>query len=212
MGPGKPLCRLCERPAADGGYSAAELDREKFAEWCLNYLGETLADELEDEDLVCNFCVWDVSFLLQNSNGYLNEFCWWPNEALEETNDDHRKTRFDHFSKGKMKQCWVPLEKMVESNQVEGHLAEEASEELAKLKLKKCIYCKNSFARTSALVGHITSIHGNIAIRCNFQKMCAEYFLTIEDRDIHIQNFHSKRKQNQKFYRCIYCSDTYLCR
>ncbi|XP_059478268.1 uncharacterized protein LOC132198317 isoform X4 [Neocloeon triangulifer] len=54
------LCRLCERPAADGGHRAAELDKDKLAEWCLNFLGTTLAKEIDDRDLFCYFCVWDA--------------------------------------------------------------------------------------------------------------------------------------------------------
>ncbi|XP_059476182.1 zinc finger protein 600-like [Neocloeon triangulifer] len=197
MWPGKPLCRLCERPAADGGFSAAELDKEKFAEWCLNFLGETLADELADNDLVCCFCVWDARFLLENTAdeiGHLGQLCWWPREESKMTNAG--KPLFDAFRDGRIKQCWVPLEKLPKA------VEEKEEDNPENVESVKCIYCKNSY---TDLVTHTKRAHQDIAIRCDFTRVCTEYFFSTKARDVHVKKFHVSSKD----FSCIFCLNRY---
>ncbi|XP_059476281.1 zinc finger Y-chromosomal protein 1-like [Neocloeon triangulifer] len=213
MWPGKPLCRLCERPAADGGHQAAEMDKEKFSEWCLVYLGHTLADELKDDDLICCFCVWDARFLDEHERGEMRDLCWWPKESMT---CSRKQTLFENYE---VKQCWVPLKKLVEAKAVE----ETTSEVIAngrgvkngKLSLI-CIYCNKNKSLSNVkgnqiLVKHIKSEHRNIAIRCNFFSQCPNYFLNTDDRDEHIKKVHFKRKE-VKVKVCIYCSQEFISR
>ncbi|XP_059476821.1 zinc finger protein 699-like [Neocloeon triangulifer] len=195
MWPGKPLCRLCERPAADGGHQAAELDKEKFSEWCLVYLGHTLADELKDNDLICCFCVWDARFLHENSEHERRDLCWWPKESMS-------KALFETYE---VKQCWVPLKKLAEPKAVEETCEGTAvkGQKVNNGKLYKCIYCKKSFSIKRCLTIHIESKHRNIAIRCNFFEKCANYFLSTKDRDEHIKKLHYQLKERPG---CIFCS------
>ncbi|XP_059478266.1 uncharacterized protein LOC132198317 isoform X2 [Neocloeon triangulifer] len=107
------LCRLCERPAADGGHRAAELDKDKLAEWCLNFLGTTLAKEIDDRDLFCYFCVWDARFYHNKSHNEANgeddyDMCWWPEQDVDKNAQDLHK----NYTDGKLQQCWVSLEKL----------------------------------------------------------------------------------------------------
>ncbi|CAB3386029.1 Hypothetical predicted protein [Cloeon dipterum] len=59
----KTLCLICEHPTADGAISAVHVDKEKLQEWFLNVCGHELAEEIEDEDKICYFCLWHAEFL-----------------------------------------------------------------------------------------------------------------------------------------------------
>ncbi|XP_059481536.1 PR domain zinc finger protein 5-like [Neocloeon triangulifer] len=190
------LCRLCERPAAEGGYRGAELDLQALAEWCLNYLGTTLADEVKDEDLFCFFCVWDARFLQETMVGPESDLipCWWPDEKIK----DSKLMSYENFKVGKLQQCWVTLQKLPLFH-------ESATSEINLDKPKfQCIYCIKSFLCKSKKNFHIKVNHGTIAIRCNYNVNCSNYFLSMEERDLHIKEFHLKSKV-PVLRNCIYC-------
>ncbi|CAB3386168.1 Hypothetical predicted protein [Cloeon dipterum] len=105
----KPLCRVCERPTADGAVQAVQLDKEKLQTWFLNVCGHELAEEIQDEDLICNFCIWHAEFLAK----YVREFealAWWPPDLnyLDDVVNELRR----NYLEGKAEQCWVQLEKI----------------------------------------------------------------------------------------------------
>ncbi|CAB3381165.1 Hypothetical predicted protein [Cloeon dipterum] len=52
------LCLICERPTADGAVLAVHVDKEKLQTWFLNVCGHELAEEIQDEDKICYFCLW----------------------------------------------------------------------------------------------------------------------------------------------------------
>ncbi|XP_059481455.1 PR domain zinc finger protein 5-like [Neocloeon triangulifer] len=204
------LCRLCERPAAEGGYRGAELDLEALAEWCLNYLGTTLADEVKDEDLFCFFCVWDARFLRETLNGPESELipCWWPDEKTKDT----KPLSYALFKAGNIQQCWVTLQKLPsdESSLQNYNEIEPKEYDLDKTKFQ-CIYCIKSFLCKYKKNRHIKENHGTIAICCNFNLSCRSYFLTVEERDLHIKEFHLKPKV-PVLQNCIYCQRNGLTR
>ncbi|CAB3380803.1 Hypothetical predicted protein [Cloeon dipterum] len=53
----KALCLICERPTADGAVSAVHVDKEKLQTWFLNVC-ESELEEIEDDDLICYYCLW----------------------------------------------------------------------------------------------------------------------------------------------------------
>lgn len=71
----------------------------------------------------------------------------------------------------------------------------------------KCIYCQRTFANIGGKLNmHMKQYHKKQAIRCNFHKLCLEYFLTEADRQEHIRNIHvALRVESQ----CMYCNKTY---
>ncbi|XP_059481732.1 telomere zinc finger-associated protein-like [Neocloeon triangulifer] len=206
------LCRLCERPAAEGGYRGAEIDFEALAEWCLNYLGTTLAQEVKDDDLFCHFCVWDARFLIameakeSNADTELNYLCWWP---VESTESSLHGPLFKGYEGGKLKQCWVTLNKvklkLSESKQSEQaeNLIDEVGEENLE---EKCRYCEEFFPQDQPrlLTTHVNLKHRNIAIRCNFDRFCTKYFDTKAERDVHVKTYHKKPPVPKK-RDCIFC-------
>ncbi|XP_059476196.1 uncharacterized protein LOC132197132 isoform X2 [Neocloeon triangulifer] len=130
------LCRLCERPAADGGHRAAELDKDKLAEWCLNFLGTTLAKDIDDQDLFCYFCVWDARFYHSktiNTYDESDDFCWWPEQ------DSNRNTQnlYKNYGAGKVQQCWVSLEKLPSEENASDSAGGKAESKI----FENCGYC-----------------------------------------------------------------------
>ncbi|CAB3387926.1 Hypothetical predicted protein [Cloeon dipterum] len=59
----KALCLICECPTADGAISVDHVDKEKLQTWFLNVCGHELAEEVEDEDKICYFCLWHAEFV-----------------------------------------------------------------------------------------------------------------------------------------------------
>ncbi|XP_059481093.1 zinc finger protein 717-like [Neocloeon triangulifer] len=188
------LCRLCERPAADGGHWATELDLDKLTKWCLLNLGTTLTGGVKDDDLFCCFCVWDAKFQFENealnSNGN-NDLQWWPS-----VDPGNNKILFEAYSKGLVQQSWVSLEKIKLNNpeKEESDLKEENPGQ-------KCVYCRKTF---KSLFYHIKRKHADIAIRCNYNKCCSTYFKSFKLRDAHIKEVHMKPKV-KRIMDCIYC-------
>jgi len=70
------LCRLCRCPVADGGVPLSQLDRDKLSEWWLLRLDTEFDDEDEENEWICQFCVWDArlvinfNFSWQSFNSY----------------------------------------------------------------------------------------------------------------------------------------------
>ncbi|XP_059481547.1 zinc finger protein 423 homolog [Neocloeon triangulifer] len=188
------LCRLCERPAADGGHRATELDLDKLTKWCLVNLGTTLTGGVKDDDFFCCFCVWDAKFQFeneaQNSNGN-NDLQWWPS-----VDPGNNKILFETYSKGLVQQSWVSLEKIKLNNP-------ESEESVLKEENRgqKCVYCRKTFKQ---LFYHIKRNHADIAIRCNYNKHCVTYYKSYKLRDAHIKEVHLKPKV-KRIMDCIYC-------
>ncbi|CAB3385109.1 Hypothetical predicted protein [Cloeon dipterum] len=106
----KALCLICERPTADGAVHAANMDKEKLQTWFLNVCEFELAEEIEDEDKICFFCIWQAEFLWK-FNGMSDEaLIWWPRN-LDYLDDEANSLRNFYFE-GKLEQCWVQLEKI----------------------------------------------------------------------------------------------------
>ncbi|XP_059468693.1 zinc finger protein 11-like [Neocloeon triangulifer] len=201
------LCRLCERPAANGGYRGAEVDKNKFAEWCLNFLGTTLADEIEDDDIFCYFCVWDARFYLGELQ---SEMCvenrtrscnlnlrWWPDKVAEKS----VQVLFESYTAGKVQQCWVPLTKALHKQKTVFSSDEKSQLEGPTF---QCCYCLKTFKSKPCWRWHIKKQHADIAIRCNYHTLCCSYFKSVEDRDAHLRMVHLKPKL-LKLFECIYC-------
>ncbi|XP_059478264.1 zinc finger protein 311-like [Neocloeon triangulifer] len=198
------LCRLCERPAADGGHRAAELDKDKLAEWCLNFLGTTLAGQIDDQDLFCYFCVWDARFY--HSKSIINalnyeesdkqDFCWWPEKDADKNAQDLYKS----YAAGNVRQCWVSLEKLPSEENASADAGENA-----KLRLgKNCCYCGKNNIPDWNWAKHMQKNHADVAIRCNYLNNCSKYFKTVEERDAHVNEVHLKPKV-EILSDCIYC-------
>ncbi|XP_059480836.1 uncharacterized protein LOC132199820 [Neocloeon triangulifer] len=215
------LCRLCERPAADGGYRAAELNLEKFSQWCLNYLGTTLAENVEDDDLICYFCVWDARFLFESEKNsqseILDEMRWWPEEGASK-----EFSLRNYYKAEYIKQCWVPLMKVQEisyASSFDKSLDETSIEKPVKRKRGRkyavtsksvqCVYCKKH-CHFHHIPKHIRIMHADIAIRCDYLQ-CSKYFLSEEEKCKHIQEYHLKPKE-QVLHDCCYCSKQALTR
>ncbi|XP_059476583.1 PR domain zinc finger protein 5-like [Neocloeon triangulifer] len=199
------LCRLCEKPAADGGYRAAELDKEKLAEWCLNYLGTTLAKEVKDDDLFCYFCIWDARILYENDtrivNGCNNQinYCkikWWPEQETGKSAND----LFQNYKAGNVQQCWVSLKQAKDQKRIRSYnTGKKDSTEI----FRTCCYCGKDIPAKSWKT-HMKKKHADISIRCNFSSMCCMYFHNVEERDAHVKEIHFKPK-NEVLYDCMYC-------
>ncbi|XP_059481596.1 zinc finger protein 808-like [Neocloeon triangulifer] len=202
------LCRLCERPAADGGHRAAELDKEKL----LNFLETDLAYEVKDDDLFCYFCVWDARYyyesvarLMENKEKTLDSR-WWPEL------DSCDMILYKGYEAGKVKQCWIPLTKVQLEEATQHQESEERASTVTNVpenNLQKtlnieCCYCGQIFARKSRWIFHIKSKHSKTAIRCNYHKNCCTYFKTTGERESHVKEFHMKPKSHE-LYDCIYC-------
>ncbi|CAB3388390.1 Hypothetical predicted protein [Cloeon dipterum] len=106
----KTLCSICERPTADGAISAVHVDKEKLQEWFLNVCGHELAEEIEDEDTICYYCLWHAEFLWKFNQMADELLVWWPRNS--DYLDDAAKELRIYYFEGKLEQCWVQLEKI----------------------------------------------------------------------------------------------------
>ncbi|XP_065336622.1 zinc finger protein 652-B-like [Cloeon dipterum] len=186
----KPLCRICERPTADGAVQAVQLDKEKLQTWFLNVCGYELAEEIQGDDLICNFCIWHAEF----HSKYVSEFealAWWQ-PHLVYLDDVAKELRWNHLE-GKAEQCWVQLEKikLPKSEKVENAENEETSD--GEKSGRKCFYCGQVVAYIRS---HVRNMHEN-AIRCDY-KSCATYFHTVEEKQSHTMQVHEKSKTYKK--------------
>ncbi|CAB3386166.1 Hypothetical predicted protein [Cloeon dipterum] len=173
----KPLCRVCERPTADGAVQAVQLDKEKLQTWFLNVCGHEMAEEVQDEDLICYFCIWNAEFLAK----YVSEheaLAWWPPD-LAYLKDVARELRRKYLE-GKAEQCWVQLEK-IELPKIEKDKHEEfEAQSDGRQNRMKCFYCGKVVA---SITSHVKNMH-ETAIRCDYRK-CATYFHTVEEKETH---------------------------
>ncbi|CAB3386160.1 Hypothetical predicted protein, partial [Cloeon dipterum] len=192
----KPLCRVCERPTADGAVQAVQLDKEKLQTWLLNVCGYEFAEEIEDEDLICCFCIWHAEFLAKHECA-LDALAWWP-QALVYLDDVAKELRRKYLE-GKIEQCWVQLEKFElpesEKEENEEHEAKSDGQE----RKKKCFYCGKVVA---SITSHVINMHEN-AIRCD-DRNCATYFHTVEEKETHTKEVHQK-SQAKKLSKCNLC-------
>ncbi|CAB3381156.1 Hypothetical predicted protein [Cloeon dipterum] len=138
----KALCLICELPTADGALPAVHVDKSKLQTWFLNVSGQELAEEIEDDDLICYFCLWHAEFLWK-FNGMSDEDLVWWNLDLDEAAKELRK----HYFEGSIEQCWVPLEELdlPESEKEENEKVEVESESETQSNIcpekQKCLYC-----------------------------------------------------------------------
>ncbi|CAB3388049.1 Hypothetical predicted protein [Cloeon dipterum] len=103
----KALCLICELPTADGAVSAVHVDKEKLKTWFLNACEYELAEEIEDDDLICYFCVCHAEFQWKFDEMADENLVWW-NLELDDAARELRKNYFE----GNLEQCWVQLEKI----------------------------------------------------------------------------------------------------
>ncbi|CAB3387203.1 Hypothetical predicted protein [Cloeon dipterum] len=154
----KPLCRLCERPTADGAIQAVQLDKEKLQTWLLNVCGHEMAEEVQDEDLICYYCMWHAEFHAK----YVSEFealAWWPPNLVYL--DDEAKELRRMYLEGKTEQCWVQLEKIELPKSENDVNAEHVEKSDGRKGGKKCFYCGQIVVKISR---HVRKMHAN-AIR-----------------------------------------------
>ncbi|XP_065346688.1 GDNF-inducible zinc finger protein 1-like [Cloeon dipterum] len=194
-----PLCRLCACPTADGAVRAVQVDREKLRIFAKNFLrsnsSETVPmDKVEDDDLICYFCIWQTEFLARMNN--LDEsLAWWPrNLELDRVSEELRK----HFYEGHANQCWVPLEKIQLPSRVAD---EEINKAETEKKMKKCCLCGEK-VHYRQLTKHIHTQHKD-AIRCD-NNNCKTYFRNVAEKDRHVWEVHEK-PQKEKKINCPVC-------
>ncbi|XP_065345453.1 zinc finger protein 11-like [Cloeon dipterum] len=192
----KPLCRLCECPTSDGHVLASQVDRLKLRKWAMEVMNlteedENLPDVVEEDALICYFCIWQAEFGDESGD---EAVAWWPkNLDLEE----NAKVLRENYSIGEVEQCWVQLEEV--------DLAEYEKEIPKKKKCVSgvCIYCGKSY---NHLMNHVNYMHKK-AIKCGIRG-CVTYFHTEEEKEQHMQQV-SHEKQNKpqesRKIRCKYC-------
>jgi hypothetical protein len=56
------LCRLCESPVSDSAVRVDRLDAEKLSEWWRRTIGVEFEAESSEEEIICQFCVWDARY------------------------------------------------------------------------------------------------------------------------------------------------------
>ncbi|CAB3386032.1 Hypothetical predicted protein [Cloeon dipterum] len=157
----RALCSICERPTADGAVLAVHVDKGKLQTWFLNVSGHELAEEIDDDDLICYFCLWHAEFL-GKFNGISDEaLVWWPRNL--DYSDDAAKELRNNYFEGKLEQCWVQLEK-IELQQSDGEGTQNAEAEIQPRRWK-CIYCGIRFKYSRNLSEHMKKKHKE-AIRC----------------------------------------------
>ncbi|CAB3386159.1 Hypothetical predicted protein [Cloeon dipterum] len=195
----KALCLVCECQTADGAVLAVHVDKEKLHEWFLNVSGQEMAEEVEDEDLICFFCLWHAEFQWKFSEMADENLVWWPRNS-DYLNDVAKELRKNYFE-GKLEQCWVQLEKIELPQRTDG---EEKRIDEAEIRPRrwKCIYCGKRFKYSDNMYKHVKKKHKE-AIRCE-NRNCATYFHTLEEKEEHTKNVHEKPKEREKF-KCSFC-------
>ncbi|CAB3386231.1 Hypothetical predicted protein, partial [Cloeon dipterum] len=164
----KELCLICDCPTTDGAVLAVHVDKEKLQEWFLNVCENELADEIQDEDKICYFCIWHAEFQWK-LDGMSDETMVWWNLDLDDAAKELRK----HYFEGNVEQCWVQLEVIQLPDDDKDNIREDEKN------FRKCLYCMQVFSSPSLLRIHVTNLHKN-AIRCE-NHICATYFHSIEE-------------------------------
>ncbi|CAB3381152.1 Hypothetical predicted protein [Cloeon dipterum] len=149
----KELCLICERPTAEGAVSAVQVDREKLQEWFLNVCGQEMAEEVDDDDLICYFCLWHAEFQLRFEEMADEALVWW-NLDLDEAAKELRKNYFE----GKLEQCWVQLEKIELPKNADGEEGQIVEAEIQPRRWK-CIYCGKGYKYSNVLSKHMKKMH-----------------------------------------------------
>ncbi|CAB3388932.1 Hypothetical predicted protein, partial [Cloeon dipterum] len=131
----KALCLICERPTADGAVLAVHVDKEKLQTWFLNVC-ESELEEIEDEDLICYFCLWHAEFQWKFDEMADENLVWWNLDL-----DDAARELKKKYDEGKLEQCWVQLEKIeLPKKRAAGEESRIVEAEI-QLRQWKCIYC-----------------------------------------------------------------------
>ncbi|XP_065337404.1 zinc finger protein 814-like [Cloeon dipterum] len=196
----KPLCRLCECPTSDGHVLASRVDRFKLRKWAMEVMylteeDENLPDVVEEEALICYFCIWQAEFGDESGD---EAVAWWPkNLDLEE----NARVLRESYSVGDVEQCWVQLEEI--------DLA-EYEKEIPKRNYgsKVCLYCGK---RYDHLTHHVKYMHKE-AIKCGIRG-CTTFFHTVEEKEHHMQHdFHEKgdKPGESSKIRCKFCENGIL--
>ncbi|XP_065346538.1 zinc finger protein PLAG1-like [Cloeon dipterum] len=197
----KPLCRLCECPTSDGHVLASQVDRFKLRKWAMKVLNlteedENLPDVVEEDSLICYFCMWHAEFGDESGD---EAVAWWPkNLDLEE----NARVLRENYSVGDAEQCWVQLE------EIDFAKYEKKIPKKRKLVSGVCFYCGNSY---NQLMEHVKLMHKE-AIKCGIWG-CATFFHTEEEKEQHMQQVsHEKRRKpcERKEIRCKFCDDVHL--
>ncbi|CAB3388604.1 Hypothetical predicted protein [Cloeon dipterum] len=151
----KALCMICELPTADGAISAVQVDKDKLQTWFLNVCGHEMAEEVDDDDLICYFCLWHAEFQLKFDEMADENLVWW-NLDLD-LDDAARELRRNYFE-GKLEQCWVQLEKIELPKSADG---EERQIDEAEIQPRqwKCIYCRKKVKYARNLTRHMNGKH-----------------------------------------------------
>ncbi|XP_065345451.1 PR domain zinc finger protein 5-like isoform X1 [Cloeon dipterum] len=209
----KPLCRLCECPTSDGHVLASQVDRFKLRKWAMEVMNlteedENLPDVVEEDALICYFCIWQAEFGDESGD---EAVAWWPkNLDLEE----NARVLRENYSVGEVEQCWVQLEevnlakyekKISKKRKLDIDLAKYEKEIPKKRKYVSgvCIYCGNRYGR---LMVHVKQMHKE-AIKCGILG-CTTYFHTEVEKEQHMQqDIHEKANKPRKCSKiyCKYC-------
>ncbi|CAB3382852.1 Hypothetical predicted protein [Cloeon dipterum] len=180
----KPLCRVCERPMADGAVKAVQLDKEKLQNWLLNVCGHELEEEIEDEDLICYYCIWHAEFLAKCSR--IRSFCLVATPNLAYLDDVAKELRIKYLE-GRAEQCWVQLEKIELPKSEKYENAAHVTKSDSQKSKVKCFYCGKIVANIRR---HVRKMHEN-AVRFDNQN-CVTYFHTFEEKASHTKEVHQK--------------------
>jgi hypothetical protein len=72
-------------------------------------------------------------------------------------------------------------------------------------KVHKCIYCIKTFLRKDLFNRHVLKQHQNIFIRCKYNSMCGQFFLSQKQKAEHIKQVHEKADKKK----CLLCHKMY---
>ncbi|XP_065346815.1 zinc finger protein 354C-like [Cloeon dipterum] len=188
----KPLCRLCECPTSDGHVLASQVDRMKLRKWAMEVMNlteedENLPDVVEEDALICFFCIWQAEFGDESGD---EAVAWWPKNLDLEQN---ARVLRENYSVGEVEQCWVQLEE-VDLAKYEKKIPLKSKEGQ-----RLCLYCGKSF---NHLLDHVRVYHKE-AIKCGIRG-CWTFFHTQEEKEQHMQGDLHKPRERMKI-RCKYC-------
>ncbi|CAB3381151.1 Hypothetical predicted protein [Cloeon dipterum] len=150
----KALCLICELPTADGTVLAVQVDKEKLQNWFLNVC-ESELEQIENEDLICYFCLWHAEFQWKFDEMADDALVWW-NLDLD-LDDAARELRKKYFE-GKLEQCWVQLEKIEMPKSADGEERRIDDSETCPRKWN-CIYCRKRYKNSYHLSRHVKEKH-----------------------------------------------------
>ncbi|XP_065346549.1 transcription factor E4F1-like [Cloeon dipterum] len=149
---------------------------------------ENLPDVVEEDALICYFCIWQAEFGDESGD---DSVAWWPkNLDLEE----NARVLRENYSVGDVEQCWVQLD------EIDLAKYEKEIPKKRKYESRLCIYCGN---RYDQLKKHVKRMHKE-AIKCGIRG-CTTYFHTEEEKEQHMQHdFHANQCESREI-RCKFC-------